>query len=78
MKITRTSVIQHAILYALFSVGFFAFIFLAGDDDPMNPLPLSEWFAIKLCAAAVIGLCVLLGKYLSRKGLLPEIDDPEN
>lgn len=77
MKITRKSVIQHVILFALFSVGFFAFMLLAGDDDPSNPLPIEQWLGIKLAAAVVIYACIKLGKFLDSKGLLPEMDDPE-
>lgn len=77
MKITRKSVIQHVILYFLFAIGFFAFLFLAGDDDPSNPLPIGQWFGIKLVAAAVIFVCVKVGKYLDSKGLMPDMDDPE-
>lgn len=77
MKVTRKSVIQHTLLYVLFGIGFFAFMLLAGDDDPSNPLTLGQWFAIKLAAAAVIYLCVKVGKFLDSKGLMPEMDDPE-
>lgn len=77
MKIDSKKVIQWTIFSTLFSVGYLALLVLAGDDDPYNPLPLGEWFLIKFCAMVVIGLCVLVGKYLNGKGLIPEIDENE-
>lgn len=77
MKVTRKSVIQYAILSVLFGIGFLAFMVLAGDDDPSNPLPFGQWLGIKLAAAAVIYLCVKVGKFLDSKGLIPDMDDPE-
>lgn len=77
MKIDRKKVIQWSILSTLFSVGFLAFLVLAGEDDPQNPLPLGRWLTVKGCAAAVVYFCIKLGKYLDRKGLIPEIDENE-
>lgn len=76
MKIVSKKVIQWTIFSTLFSIGFLALLVLAGDDDPYN-LPLGEWFLIKFCAMVVIGLCVLIGKYLNGMGLIPETDENE-
>ncbi len=80
MKVNWKKVWQYSLLSVLFGIGFIAFMIVAGDDDPYNPLPLSEWFAIKLGAAVVIAVCVCIGKYLNKKGLFSEIDfeDDEN
>lgn len=76
MKTTKA--IQWTVFSVLFTVGFLAFMVLAGEDDPSNPLPIGEWFLIKLSAMAVIGLCVLVGKWLNAKGLIPEISEEDD
>ena len=62
--------------WALFSVlcitGIIAFTILAGDEDPMNPMPFGRWLLIKAFATVVIFVCVWGGKRLYKKGYLPE------
>lgn len=66
--------VQWAIVSALFGVGFLAFMVIAGDDDPANPLPLGKWFLIKAVAAAVAYACYRVGWFLYSLGLLPVMD----
>lgn len=67
---------QWACLTALVLVGFAAFLVLAGEEAPNEPpMPFGKFLAIKAGAMAVFALCALLGKYLYRKGLLPEIEE---
>lgn len=77
MKFNRKKVIQWSVFSTLSCVGFLSLMVMAGDDDPQNPLPFGRWLTIKLCALAVFYLCIILGKYLNRKGLIPEIDENE-
>lgn len=63
---------QWAAFIALCLLGCFAFMLLAGDDDPENPLPASQWLLIKGAALLTLLLCVWAGKALHRGGCLPE------
>lgn len=66
---------QWAILSALCFIGSIAFMVLAGDDDPANPLPFSRWLTIKAVAGVVLYACYLCGRTLHRFGFLPEYLD---
>lgn len=78
MKVNRKKVRQYSLLYFLFGIGFFAFMLVAGEDDPSRPLPFGRWLAIKSVAMAVLVACVFTGKYLNKIGLFSEIDFGEN
>ena len=67
--------IQWGILYALMIIGFMAFLVLAGEDNPYDPMPLFKFFILKVSALAVLGCCVLIGKVCDSKGLLPDIKE---
>lgn len=76
MTASSTTIKQWACLTALMLVGFAAFLVLAGEEAPNQPpMPFLKFLAIKLGALAVFGLCVLAGRYLYRKGLLPEVEE---
>ena len=67
--------VQRGIITVLFGIGFFAFLLLAGDENPDSPMPMADWFAIKIAAGAALYACVLVGKHLYRLGILPIMDD---
>lgn len=67
--------IQWGILYALMIIGFMAFLVLAGEDNPYDPMPLFKFFFLKVSALAVLGCCVWIGKFCDSKGLLPDIKE---
>ena len=67
--------IQWGILYALMIIGFMAFLVLAGEDNPYDPMPLFKFFILKVSALAVLGCCVWIGKVCNSKGLLPDIKE---
>ncbi|MCF0187914.1 MAG: hypothetical protein HUK04_00245 [Bacteroidaceae bacterium] len=70
---------QWATMTALVSVGFLAFMVVAGDENPENPMNIGAFCLIKGAAMAVIYGCYRVGKILDRKGLLPEVsEDDEN
>lgn len=75
MNTTVKKCVQWTALSTICLVGFFAFMLLAGDEDPMNPIPLSEWLVIKISSFVVLTLCILIGKWLHRTGCLPECLD---
>lgn len=78
MKVNWKKVGQYILFCVLFGIGFFAFMIVAGDDDPSNPLPFGRWLAIKSVAMGVLVACVFTGKYLNKLGLFSEIDFDED
>lgn len=58
--------------------GFVSFIFLAGEEDPMNPLSVEKFFLIKGAAGLSLYLCVRLGSWLNSKGLIPEMSEEDD
>lgn len=75
MNTTAKKCAQWALFLALCFIGLIAFIVLAGDDNPANPLPLSRWLLMKVVAGVVLYACYLLGRTLHRFGFLPEYLD---
>ena len=51
--------------------GFFSFIILAGEEDPMNPLSIQKFFLS-------LHLCYRLGSWLNSKGLIPEMSEEDD
>lgn len=75
MNTTVKKCVQWTALSTVCIVGLFAFMLLAGDENPRTPIPLGEWLVIKFSALMVIALCVWVGKWLHRTGYLPEYLD---
>lgn len=73
--IVKSEIFKWAILSALLMIGTIAFMVLAGEDDPMKPLPLSRWLLMKAVAGLVLYACYIFGRILYRLGLLPEYVD---
>lgn len=70
-------VLSWILVSAIGIIGMIAFMVLAGDDDPINQLPLSKWFLIKGLAAASITALYFIARYCDRKGWLPEISEED-
>lgn len=74
--------ISKATKWALLSIisiwGFISVIVLAGDENPLEPMLLSRFILIKLCAAISSYLCYLTGKWLYKSGYLPDIKIDDN
>lgn len=66
---------QCAVFSSLCFIGLLAFMVLASDEDPMNPMSFSRWLLIKAIAVVVFAMCVWGGKRLYKKGYLPEYID---
>lgn len=77
MKVLRKYV-QWVIAYTPLTIGFFALLVLAGDDNPAHPISNFDWFAIKGIAAAVIYICYIVDKFLYKIGYMPEIGIDDN
>lgn len=68
---------QWAIFSTLLLVGFIAFMVVAGEEDPANPMSFGRFVLLKGAALAVLALCVWGGKWLHRHGCFPEYIDRE-
>lgn len=78
-KTQRSKAVKWAVLWILGIWGFLSFIVLAGEEDPNNPMPFSEFLIIKAGAMASFLLCFYVGKRLHRAGYLPdELDEDED
>ena len=73
----KKRIAQWSIFSMLFLVGFVAFLILCGEETSGQNISELDFFGSKLAAGAVLYLCVLVGKYFDRLGLLPEVEDPE-
>lgn len=66
---------QWAVLSALCIIGCIAFMVLVGDENPMNPMPLSRWLLLKAAAGVVLYVCYKVARLCHRHGYLPEYLD---
>lgn len=62
--------IQWAIVSAIFAVGFYGFLMVC-DEDPFYQMTEGQFLFEKILGLAIIAACVLFGKFLYRKGILP-------
>lgn len=76
MKRNAKKIKQWVVLAVLFMFGFASFLVLLSKDAATEaPTPIGKFIAVKVGALVALGLCVLAGKYLNRKGLLPEVEE---
>lgn len=61
--------IQRTIVAVLFGIGFYGLLMVC-DEDPLYQKTEQQWFMEKIIGFAIIVACVLVGKYLYRKGYL--------
>lgn len=73
----KRKIIQYAIFYALGFWGIFSIIFLAGEEIPGQPMSLTRFFILKTAGMASLILCFITGRWLNKKGLLPEIKEED-
>lgn len=74
----KNKLIKWTLLSVLSIWGCVSFMLLAGDENPLEPMTLSRFFLIKLCAAASLYLCYSTGKWLYKSGYLPDINIDDN
>lgn len=71
MKKAQNKYIEALALLTLFLVGAFAVAMILSDDkDPYNPMPLGQWFLIKIVGAILLLACYITAKYLQYKGYI--------
>lgn len=63
---------QWAAFAALCLAALPAFIVVAGEDNPDQPIPLWEFALLKACAAGALYACYRAAKALRGNGYLPE------
>lgn len=63
---------KHVLLATTCLVGFCAFLIMAGEEDPCEPMTTERFFLIKLAALLVFSLCFLFGKFCVRNNLFPK------
>lgn len=71
-KTQRSKAVQWTVFWLLGIWGGLSFIFLAVEEDPNNPMPICDFFLIKIIAFASLLLCLYVGKKLHRAGYLPK------
>ena len=74
----KSKIIQWLVFSLLGIWGFVSFIFLAGEEDPMNPLSFEKFFLIKGAAGLSLYLCVRHGSWLNSKRLIPEMSEEDD
>jgi hypothetical protein len=75
MKKTKT--VKWLIFSIIGTWGLFSFLIIAGEDNPMHPLPFAQFVLIKLAAMLSLAVCVLVGKKLDKSGYMPEFQEEE-
>ena len=55
-------------------MGFIAFVFVIGEDNPESPLPFMQFLFMKAGAFAVMFAIVYLGKAFAKRGWLPDLE----
>lgn len=71
----KGSMKQWSVLTALMCVAAIPCMVLMGEENPERPCSMTVLFGAKLISAAVLYLCYRAGRWLDRKGLMPEIED---
>lgn len=69
---------QWGLFLTLELIGIIAFCVLCCEDAPGYHMSDSLFFGSKLIAIVIIGGCILLGRYLYRKGMLPYFNNLKN
>ena len=70
----KTKTFKWSVMTVLMLWGFISFIVVAGDEDPENPMPLIQFFVVKMIGMLSLAACFMTGKLLDKKGWLPEMD----
>lgn len=73
----KKKIIQWGLMTVLGFWGTLSFMVLAGEEAPDVCMSLGDFFQIKALALTSFAGCILCGKWLYKKGLLPEINIEE-
>lgn len=71
-------IIQWGIMGVLSLWGVISFMFLAGEETTEAHLTIGDFILIKAVAITSFAGCILCGKWLYKRGLLPEINIEED
>lgn len=71
-------IIQWGIMGVLSLWGVISFMFLAGEETPEAHLTIGDFILIKAVAITSFAGCILCGKWLYKRGLLPKINIEED
>ena len=74
----KKKILQWGLMTVLGLWGMVSFMVLAGEEAPDVCMTLGDFFLIKALAITSFSGCILCGKWLSKKGLLPEINIQED
>lgn len=74
----KKKIIQWGLMTVLAVWGMVSFMVLAGEEAPEVCMSLGDFILIKALAVASFTGCILSGKWLDKKGLLPEINIEED
>lgn len=73
----KAKIKQNVPMYLLGAWGFISLCVLAGEDVPGQQMSDLKFFGSKLAAMVSLWLCCRTGRWLNKKGLLPEIKEDE-
>lgn len=76
MKTDRRTIAKHIRLYAIGFWGIASILYIAGE--PIEDIAFGKFMLLKSIGLVSLGLCCLVGKYLDKAGLLPELKDEED
>lgn len=74
----KKKIIQWGLMTVLGLWGMVSFMVLVGEEAPEVCMTLGDFFLIKALAITSFSGCIRCGKWLSKKGLLPEINMQED
>lgn len=66
---------QWTLLAIVSVVVVFAFLILVGDEDPRQPLNITEFLLVKAAALSVLYVCYLVIRWGDHKGLFPNFKE---
>lgn len=70
MTAMKKTILQHAILTALFGIGMLALMVACGDERP--GMSFTREMTIRTVAFVIAALCYQAGKWCAKRGLLPD------
>lgn len=74
----KKKIIQWGLMNVLGVWGMVSFMVLAGEESPDACISLGDFILIKAFAVTSFAGCIQCGKWLYKKGLLPEINIEED
>ena len=73
----KKKTLQYILFYLVGIWGFASILICAGEDIPGQPMSDAMFYGSKLLGILSFWLCCRTGRWLNKKGLLPEIKEDE-